>query len=87
MRSCYEYLLEPVKMIGEGEYNMNDLTDIRSTDSYLGLDKEVTECQIEEPLFDCTTRKYVETYLDQCKCLPLNIRRSRKVCQAKETVI
>ena len=66
---------------------MNDLTDIQSTDSYVGLEKGVTECQTKEPLTNCTTRKYIETYLDQCKCLPLNIRRSRKVCQAKETVI
>ena len=65
---------------------MNDLTGIQSTDSFLGLDKGVTECQTKEPLFDCTTRKYIETYLDQCKCLPLNIRRSRKVVQAKEYI-
>ena len=35
-------------MIGEGEYNLNVLTAIETTNSYLELDKEVRKCQNEE---------------------------------------
>ena len=60
---------EPVKLIGEGEYK-NTLKDIVVTDSYLGLDMDVRNCQHEEPYVNCTTKKYLETFLGQCGCLP-----------------
>ena len=66
--------LEPVKLIGEGEYNLNVLKESIATDSYLGLDQNIRKCQNEESLYNCTTRKYIDTLLDQCGCLPLNIK-------------
>ena len=61
---------EPVKLIGEGEYNMNVLTEIEVTESYLALDKGIRGCQNEEPLNNCTTRQFIETFLEKCGCLP-----------------
>ena len=58
---------------------MNDLTEVKVTDAYLGLDQNVRECQNEEPLFNCTTRKYHDTILKKCGCLPFNIKQSSKV--------
>ena len=46
---------EAVKLIGEGEYNLNALKEIRVTDSYLGLDQDDTQCQDKEPFDNCTT--------------------------------
>ena len=66
--------LEPVKLIGEGEYNLNVLKESIATDSYLGLDQNIRKCQNEESLYNCTTRKYIDSLLDQCGCLPLNIK-------------
>ena len=66
-------------LIGEGEYNLNDLKEIEITDSYLGLDREVRECQNVEPLYNCTTREYVDTLLRECGCLPFNMIISNKV--------
>ena len=51
-------LSEPFKLIGEGEYNLDNLKEIKITDSYLGLDQDVRKCQNEESLFSCTTRQY-----------------------------
>ena len=68
------FYIEPVSLIGEGEYNLNDLKEIKTTDSYLGLDQDVRKCQINEPLFNCTTRKYIEAILADCKCLPPNLK-------------
>ena len=74
------YFTEPVKLIGEGSYNLNDLKEIDVTDSYLGLDQEVRGCQNEEPQDHCRTRVHRDTLLEQCGCLPFNMRLSDKVC-------
>ena len=75
--------LEPVILIGEAEYNLNALKEIEATDFYLGLDQDVKKCQNNEPLHNCTTRKYLEAVLAKCKCLPSNLRISQKVCSIK----
>ena len=66
-------------MIGDGEYNMNILTEIKTTDPYLGLDQNIKKCQSTEALNNCTTRQYLNALLNQCRCLPLNLRLSEKV--------
>ena len=66
-------------LIGEGEYNINDMKEIRGSKSFLGLDQHVRECQNEEPFFTCTTRQYFDTILERCGCVPFNIRLSNQV--------
>ena len=66
-------VIEPVTLIGEGEYNINALTEIKVTESFLGLGKDVIECQNIESLYDCSNRKYIDTILGQCGCLPFNM--------------
>ena len=39
---------EPVKLTGEGEYNLNVLKEIRVTESYLGLDQNIRGCHDEK---------------------------------------
>ena len=68
------YITEPLKLIGEGEYNLNALTEIEVTDSYLGIDQDIRGCQNEEPYLNCTTKHYVNNVLLECGCIPLNIR-------------
>ena len=75
------YIIEPISLIGEGEYNLNVLKEIKATDSYLELDQDVRKCQNDEPLFNCTTRKFIETILSECKCLPSNLGLTNKVRQ------
>ena len=72
-------IAEPVFLIGAGEYNINNLKEIEVTDSYLGLDQDVRDCQTEESLDKCTTKHYIDSVLLECGCLPLNIIRSNKV--------
>ena len=73
------FFSEPVKLVGEGEYNLNVLKEIQVTESYLGLDQDIRNCQNEESLFKCGTREYIETFLAECRCLPFNIRQTDKV--------
>ena len=58
---------------------MDNLKEIKITDSYLGLDQDVRKCQNVESLFSCTTRQYTETIMQECGCLPLNIYLSKQV--------
>ena len=74
IKIAYKIIVEELKLIGEGEYNLNNLKEIRVTESYLGLDEDVRQCQHEEPLNNCTTRQYLNTLLGECGCLPINIR-------------
>ena len=73
------YLPEKLHLPGEGEYNLNNLIEINGTESFFGLDQDVRECQNEEPTENCTTRRYLDTILRECGCLPFNIRTSNKV--------
>ena len=51
------HVLEPViKLIGEGEYNLNVLKEINVTESYLGLDQVIRYCDEKESLQDCKTK-------------------------------
>ena len=73
--------IEPIALLGEGEYNINDLKEIKVTDSFLGLDKSIMACQTGESLHNCTTKHYQKTIFDQCGCMPLNMqnRHAKKV--------
>ena len=66
-------------MKGEGKYNLNNIKEIELTESYLGLNMEVKKCQNKEDVNDCTTRKFLESVLHQCRCLPFSIRTSHNV--------
>ena len=71
--------IDPIKLIGEGEYNLNVLTVIKVTDSYMGIDQKIRKCQNDEPFFNCTSRKYVNSYLQECGCLPMNMWHDNEV--------
>ena len=65
---------EPIIFNGEGEYNLNGIKEIVATDSYLGLDQDVRQCQDDKPFHNCTTELYRQAFLRECGCLPYNIR-------------
>ena len=55
------------------------LKEIEVTDSYLGLDKNVRQCQTQETFHNCTTRKYIDKLRQICGCMPFKIRLDDKV--------
>ena len=71
--------IEPVRLVGEGEYNLNDLKEITTTHSFDGLDEKDRHCQNEESINDCTTRHYMDELFRECGCLPFQIRQDEKV--------
>ena len=56
---------------------MDVLKEIKVTNSYLGLDQDVRDCQHEEPYDNCTTKHYLDSLLEVCGCLPLTVRSSK----------
>ena len=72
-------ILDPVRLFGEGQYNLNNIKEIAVTDSFLGLDKDIRKCQNIETYDDCKTRLHVEHLRQECGCLPLSLRLYEKV--------
>ena len=66
-------------LVGEGQYNLNVMKEIKVTESFLGLEKEYGNCQNVEPLEECTTRHHINMYLNTCGCLPFRMLKSNKV--------
>ena len=73
---------EPIKLIGEGKYNLNAVKEIQVTESYLGMDEDIRGCQNQLSMENCTTKQYLETLQTQCGCIPFNIKILKKVSQA-----
>ena len=71
--------IEPLHLKFGHEYNLNNVKEIEVTDEFLNLDKIIKQCQNDESLEDCKTRKYIDTLLNQCNCLPFAIRNNKKV--------
>ena len=78
MTATFVYYLEPLQLYGEGEYNLNSVKQMKVTESFLTLDKGVRKCQNTDDYEDCTTKLYYDTLMEQCQCLPLNLK-SEKV--------
>ena len=69
--------LEPVRLHGQGEFNLDALKELKVTDSFLGMDENVRKCQYLEPLNNCTTRELIGKMIKECDCLPFNINKGQ----------
>ena len=58
---------------GEGQYNLNILKEIATTDSFMTLDQNARKCQNIESFEDCTSKCLMKSYKQKCKCIPLEI--------------
>ena len=62
-----------MKLTLEKKYYLNFIKEITVTESILSLDENIRGCQ-EESYDECTTRKYKDTLIDKCQCLPFQLR-------------
>ena len=79
----FHFYIEPVQLIGEGDYNLNVVKDIAVTESYNGLPQSVRGCQNQEPFENCTSRIYFDSLMAKCGCLPFNMRLTEKVANGQ----
>ena len=70
--------LVPLKLSLDMEYNLNVIKEITVTDSFLSMDKDIRGCQ-RESYDDCTSRKYTNTLLSKCQCLPFQLKLTEEV--------
>ena len=75
----HKFLLDSLKLPLDYEYNLNAVKEIKVTESFLGLEEHVKNCQTEEAIEDCKSKHYIDNLLQQCKCIPLSIRTNDKV--------
>ena len=68
-----------MRLLGEGEYNLNSMKEISVTESFLGLDRDTIKCQNIETYDDCKTRLNLENLRQTCGCLPLFLKLSEEV--------
>ena len=71
--------LEPLRLKVGHEYNLNNVKEIEVTDDFLTLGKTIINCQNEESLETCQTKRCLNSMVEQCKCLPFGIRDVDKV--------
>ena len=71
--------LDRLKLNIGRRYNLNTLKQIKVTEDFLSLKKDVRDCQNDESYDDCKTKEYMDTLWKTCKCLPFNIRQSNNV--------
>ena len=62
-----------MKLTLDKMYYMNVIKEITVTDSILSLDENIIGCQ-GETFDECTTRKYLDTLINNCQCLPFQLR-------------
>ena len=70
-----------MRIFGEGEYNLNNLKEIKVKESFLNLDQDIRGCQVDETFLNCTTGHTTDNFLKNCGCLPFNIRVSPEVAK------
>ena len=68
-----------MEILEEGQYNLNNLKEISVTDSFMGLDRDIKNCQNVVAYDYCKTNSHVENLRQKCGCLPLALRLSEKV--------
>ena len=62
----------------EGSYGMSALKKMTATDSFLGLNDNVKECQVEV-IKECNARMYIEEVQTRCGCVPWALSTAVKV--------
>ena len=55
------------------------MKEVSATKSFLNMDQKIRGCQSEEPYENCTTRKYLEAVIENCKCLPFAVKMDDEV--------
>ena len=65
------------------EYNLNVIKEVRVTDSFQSMGKDIKGCQ-EESYDECTTRKYVNDLMNKCQCLPFQFMVPNKVVSTRK---
>ena len=79
MNKYFNYLV-PLRVHGEGHYQLTSVKDVKVTQEFLSLNIEDKKCQHETTLDECRTKMYLSKMRNICKCFPYGIWAQEKVC-------
>ena len=68
-----DFFQDPLELPLNYSYNLNVLSEVTVTDSFLSLDETDRNCQEKEYVVDCITKKYMTNLKESCQCLPLKL--------------
>ena len=67
------FYLEPLRLVGDGDYNLNLLKEVSTTDDFLTLPLEKRKCQEITDFQSCFSNSSVNSLKKNCNCLPFNV--------------
>ena len=70
---------DPLELPLNYSYNLNVLSEVTVTESFLSLKDNVKNCQERESLDDCITHNYLTSLKEICGCLPLKLGLHKEV--------
>ena len=73
MNLIWIFFQDPLGLPLDYSYNLNVLSEVTVTDSFLSLHENVRSCQEKEYIVDFITKKYMTNLKESCKCLPLKL--------------
>ena len=73
--------IEPLILLGEGNYALTAIKEIDTTEAFLNLDEEIKNCQNVETYQKCQVREYINMGLEKCNCTPYELRNFSKKVQ------
>ena len=73
------YYLVPIRMHGEGSYQLTSVKDVQVTQEFLSLNIKDRKCQHDTTLDGCRTKMYLAKMRNICHCFPFSIWTQEKV--------
>ena len=72
MNKGFCFCLEPIRLVGDADYNLNILKEVSTTEEFLALSMEKRGCQELLDFQSCLTDSFVNSLKKNCNCLPFN---------------
>ena len=63
-----------MKHFGEGNYELGNIQEVKTTEDFRSQNIKIRECQTESTWEDCVTKRYRKLLIDRCSCLPFNLQ-------------
>ena len=63
-----------MELLGEGNFRLGDVKEVKITEDFASLDETIKECQTETSFEDCVTQISLETLVNTCDCIPYSLK-------------
>ena len=66
-------ILAPLILHSNGSYALSAVKEMRISEDFMSLGKDLTKCQVQEEYEECSTRIYQAAMIEQCNCIPYSL--------------